>query len=56
MNIGIPQIIIIVMFSMSLGINLIKHGEKQNSNYNFFITLFAVALESILLWWGGFFG
>lgn len=51
-----PQIIMAVLFVMNLTIHLVKHGEPQNKEYNFFTELFSVGLSCALLWWGGFFG
>ena len=50
-----PQIIIIVMYALGIGIALSKHGEQRNDKYNFFVTLISTAIELSLLWWGGFF-
>ena len=52
---GIPQIIFIVILAMSLGINLTRHGEKRDGEYNAWIALLATAIETGLLIWGGFF-
>lgn len=50
-----PQIIIIVMYAMSLGIAAVQHGEPRNDKNNFFISSIAVAIQVALLIWGGFF-
>lgn len=52
---GVPQILVIVLMAMSLGISLIKHGECRTGKYNFFVDLFAVAIEVAILYCGGFF-
>lgn len=52
---GVPQIIMIICFAHNLFKNLEKHGEIRCEKYDFWITVFAVAIESALLWWGGFF-
>lgn len=52
----LPQIIIIALYSMNLGINLVKNGEQRTGNYSFFTALIAVAINIALLRWGGFFG
>lgn len=52
---GIPQIIIIIIYGLNLGINLAKNGEPRESNYSFGIALVATAIEAGLLYWGGFF-
>lgn len=51
---NIPQIIVIVMFSLNVGISLAKHGQSQG-RYSFWATLISVAIWVGLLTWGGFF-
>ena len=53
---GIPQIIIIVLYSLSLGIAMVKHGEPMTGRHSFPLSLCSVAALMALLWWGGFFG
>ena len=40
---------------LSLGIVLAKHGQKKTENYNFFISLFSVIVELLLLYKAGLF-
>lgn len=51
---GVPQIIVIVLYALSLGVSLCKHGEYSKNN--FFYSLVSVAIVFGLLIWGGFFG
>lgn len=51
-----PQIIMIIILAMGVGINLVKHGEPKDGNYSFPISLISAAIEVGLLIWGGFFG
>jgi hypothetical protein len=54
----IPQILIIVLLAAGLTLNGIKHGEERTgkaSKYNFLSALFAVIIELLILYWGGFF-
>lgn len=52
-----PQIIMIVLWSLTLFDDLAHHGEyTEPRKRNFFGTLIAVGLSVGLLWWGGFFG
>jgi len=53
---GAPQIILIALYALSLGLHLAKHGERHIGRYNFFITLISCTIEMLLLKWGGFFG
>ncbi|WP_158644416.1 hypothetical protein [Clostridium ihumii] len=52
---GIPQIIIIVLLCLSLGMSLAKHGEERTDKYNFLTSLVATGIEVAILIWGGFF-
>lgn len=52
---GTPQIIWIVIASLSLFLSLIKHGEDKGK-FSFWNTLFAVAIDVWILSAGGFFG
>lgn len=57
MKLGIPQIIIIVLYACGLGISLAKHGEMEESKRHSVVpTIIATAIHMVLLWWGGFFG
>lgn len=51
---GIPQIIIIVLISLSAGINIAEHGKPKNQKFNIFIDLASSVILVALLWWGGF--
>lgn len=50
-----PQIIMIIIFTASVAINLVKHGEHKVDKYNFWSALIAATIEVIILKWGGFF-
>lgn len=52
---GIPQIIIIILFAMDLGLSLAKHGEDKEGKYNFWVALICVLIEFFILYCGGFF-
>ena len=54
-TLGIPQIIICVLYVISLGMYAIKHGEPREGNYNFWAGLVATGINVALLTWGGFF-
>ena len=49
-----PQVIMIVLWTLTFTITLYKHGEPDN--YNFFSAAIGIVLQAGLLWWGGFFG
>ena len=52
---GIPQIIMIIVFGLNLGISIAKNGEPREDTYNFWITLIGTIINVGLLYWGGFF-
>jgi hypothetical protein len=51
----IPQILIIALYTLSLGICLAKDGEPRDGTYNFGSALIATAIIFAILIWGGFF-
>jgi hypothetical protein len=54
---GTPQIIVIVLivlYALSLGVVLSKHGKPETRNHSVWSSLLAVAVMSALLWWAGF--
>lgn len=50
-----PQILIIVLFSISLLLAANKHGREKSGKENFWTSLVAMAITVGLLIWGGFF-
>ena len=52
---GIPQVIMIVLLSLTLFINVTKHREPREDEYNAWVTLGGIAIQVSLLAWGGFF-
>lgn len=52
---GIPQVIMIVMLSLTLFTNVVKHHEPREGEYNGWATLIAIAIQVSILTWGGFF-
>lgn len=50
----IPQIIMIVLYSINLITSATKHGEQKEESYNFWVTLLSTALSIWILKWGGF--
>lgn len=51
-----PQIIMITVLAMGLGITLVKNGEPKDGEYSFLTTIISTVIEVAILWWGGFFG
>ena len=50
-----PQITMIVIFAMGLGISMVQHGKPQPPT-NFWVRLLATAIDLGILIAGGFFG
>lgn len=48
-----PQLIVIGIMAMSLGISLAKHGVPRE-NHSVWVALVSLAITSGLLAWGGF--
>lgn len=51
---GAPQIILIVLFLLSIVYAAVQHGEPRE-NYNVWRVFWSAILELALLTWGGFF-
>ena len=54
-NIGIPQIIWLVMTVIGLIVEIVEHG-KPREPHNAYTFAFSVVISFLLLYWGGFFG
>ena len=52
---GVPQIIIIVLYAITLLLSSHSHGKPYEHNQNFWVSLLGVAIMFALLIWGGFF-
>jgi len=50
----IPQIIFLILLTLSLGLKIGKHNEPRE-NHNAWYGLISYILMIFLLWWGGFF-
>jgi hypothetical protein len=55
MNIQAPEIVYIILVSLSLGITAAQHGEPKKGKESIFQTLISHSLTFALLYWGGFF-
>jgi hypothetical protein len=49
-----PQILMLVLFSIALGIDISKHGEPKTGTNNCIIGIIAIGIQTAILWWGGF--
>lgn len=48
-----PQVIMIILYALSIARGAYKHGEPDG-HVNVWANVFGVALGAALLWWGGF--
>jgi len=51
---GWPQIVIIVLLAMDVGLYLANHGKDKIGKYNFWIALISDGIFATILWLGGF--
>lgn len=54
-SVGIPQIIVIVLYSISLCLAANQHGKPRDGEHNFWVSLIGTGIIIGLLVWGGFF-
>ena len=52
---GIPQILIIVIYAVGLLLYAHDHGKPKTGYTNFWVGLFSAFIDVSLLLWGGFF-
>jgi LPXTG-motif cell wall-anchored protein len=50
-----PQIIMIILIVLGVGVDLERHGKPKTGEHNIGWSLFGAAVTVALLWWGGFF-
>jgi len=50
-----PEVILIVLWTLSLCINFIKHGDPKDGEYNFWIELISVFIAYLFFRWAGLF-
>lgn len=50
-----PQITLIALYCLSLGITMSRHGQERVEKPNFFISLISAGIQIGILIWGGFF-
>lgn len=52
---SIPAIIVIILFALSIGLELARDGQPEKGKHSFWSSLFATSIFVGLLYWGGFF-
>lgn len=55
MHLGIPQLLILALYFMNIGMNVAKNGEPKEGTYSAATSLIATAISLTILAWGGFF-
>jgi len=51
----LPQLIIIMLWMLGLGIMMSKHGRPKKGNENAWAHLISIVITAAILCWGGFF-
>lgn len=54
LSIGVPQIVMLVLYLNNFVLSVVHHGEEQEP-YNVWITMIGIAVNFTILKWGGFF-
>jgi len=49
-----PQITMITLYAIGLGVAFAQHGSPKSGTENFWITAAATGVAIGILWWGGF--
>ena len=50
-----PQVIIICLLALNIGIELVKHGEPKSGDHNVIAVIAGTVVSAGILYWGGFF-
>ena len=53
---GAPQVIVIILMALGLGLEMANHGKPRTGKSNAIIHLISSGVTAGLLYWGGFFG
>jgi hypothetical protein len=55
MVLGAPQLIMLFMMALSIGVSIARFGEPKRDCYDYGDIFVGPAVALALLWWGGFF-
>ncbi|ENY8698221.1 hypothetical protein J4G23_00615 [Clostridioides difficile] len=55
MKLGIPQILVIIIYFMQLGVSLANNGKVKEMKISFGVSTISKLVIFGLLYWGGFF-
>lgn len=50
----IPQLILIVLWSLGLGIAIAEHGHAKTKSHNAWTTVIGTIITALILYYGGF--
>ena len=50
-----PQLILILVFALDIGIGIAKHGQPKEGNHNVVTQILGAIIFLSLTYWGGFF-
>ena len=52
---GWPQLLVLALWLISLGLHIARHGEPMGLMYNGWFKVISIAVWTAVLAWGGFF-
>lgn len=55
LNLGPPQIIMLILYLLGLCVGVREHGRLKTGKHSAWTTVLALAINMVLLSWGGFF-
>lgn len=50
-----PQIVLIVLWAVSLGIHMRDHGKPKTGTESVWQVIISLAIINAILWWGGWY-
>jgi len=53
---GVPQILVIVLMALGVGVSLAKYGQQKTDKHDIWDVLIGPSIIAGLLYWGGFWG
>jgi hypothetical protein len=56
LHLGAPQIIILVLYILTIGLSIASHGKLRTRPVNAVVAVPMVIAILVVLYWGGFFG
>jgi len=53
-NLHAPAILMLALFLVALVFSVERHGKEKSGTESAWITLIALVIQALILWWGGF--